>query len=96
MTEREHIASNATPALLACITGASLALMVIVILHITGLHDALRTERVARAIAEKFVHCTSAPRPGDSAVVTIRNEGGQLQTRCQIISDWRSPERSGK
>jgi hypothetical protein len=80
-------------ALLACVTGAALALMIVVILHITSLRDALTAERAARAIAEKFVHCSPFPRNGDSMLITIRNEAGQLQTRCQLINDWRTPER---
>jgi hypothetical protein len=57
-----------------------------------------RIDAVAHQVRtlQTFQACTAPPKPGDSAVITIRNVNGLLATRCQLITDPLSPERAGR
>ena len=72
-----------------CACGAGVAL-VLAIAHLTSRIDQI--ELRANSL-HTFQSCNAPPRAGDTSIITVRHDGRQLLTRCQIVTDWRSPER---
>ena len=78
--------------LLAILIGACGIAVCVVLAVSKGLE---RVAKLESALANVVV-CDIPPKDGDRAVVTIIHHKGQLVTSCQLTTNWKQPERSGK
>lgn len=80
-------------------TACAIALaLLLTILHLRNVAEDERQarQRAEAAAATAAVSCPRPLQPGDRSVITVRLVGGRLETQCQLITDWRSPERIAK
>lgn len=88
-------------ATLVFMSGVGIILAAIIgVLYVGSLFDQIRTANAARVEAERltrdFVRCNAPPKPGDQAVIVIRNGGDRFITTCQLVTNWQEPERAIK
>ena len=83
------------PAAIVILAGIICACGICAALVLAGAHGLNRLAQLETRIntLDKFEACEAPQRTGDTSVITIRHDGQHLLTRCQRITDWRSPER---